>query len=122
MAVFHHPHLLARQQPDTDPVTAARELVSGLDELGRAAACAAAQVEVEEAGADRRRANVRREGEEIVFSPGSEVATLAWCLNVFASAVVDLDGAQAAIARGALAYAASAWSREIGEANGALER
>jgi hypothetical protein len=55
-----------------------------------------------------------------VFSPGAEVADLARCLELFASAVVDPGGADAAAARGATAYAASEWSADIGRASGTL--
>jgi hypothetical protein len=55
-----------------------------------------------------------------VFAPGAEVANLARCLELFASAVVDPGGADAAAARGATAYVASAWSADIGRASGTL--
>ena len=57
---------------------------------------------------------------EIVCAPGAVVPNLAPCLELFASAIADPDGADAAAARGATAYAASAWSADIGWAPGTL--
>ena len=55
-----------------------------------------------------------------MFAPGGEVANLAWCIEVFATAVLDPSGPDAMVARGATAYAASAWSTDIGKASGTL--
>jgi hypothetical protein len=63
---------------------------------------------------------VHAEGDEVVFSPGAEVANLAFCVMVFATAVLEPESHEASIARGATAYAASAWSSDIGRASGAL--
>ena len=65
-------------------------------------------------------ASVHRDGNRIVFSPGEELANFAWCLEIFALAVLDGSSPEAAIARGATAYAASAWSGDIGKASGSL--
>ncbi|HUQ64383.1 MAG TPA: hypothetical protein VM121_11560 [Acidimicrobiales bacterium] len=67
-----------------------------------------------------RRLSVRREGDSVAVSPSEEISNLAWCLWVFARAVLEPDGEQAAIAKGATAYAASTWSRDIWRCTGAL--
>jgi len=120
VAVIHHPRLLAAQQPGTDPAEVAGEVLNDLGELRSAAACAEAQVQSDEAGDGRRLASVRRHGDEVVFSPGAEVANLAWSLELFARAVLEPESIEATIARGACAYAASAWSADIGRAAGSL--
>ena len=118
VAVIHHPHLLATMQPDTDPVAVAQEVLDQLDELRQAAYAAEAG---QDTGHDRRQSvDVRREGEAIVISPGHEVRSLGWCLEVFAKGVLDPTGRDATIARGATGYAASAWSGDIGRAAGTL--
>lgn len=121
VAVVHHPHVLAAQ-PDIDPVGVAREVGAQLDELERAAAHAAAQLPLDDADGYRGLVTVRREDREIVFSPGAELDNLVQCLDVFAAAVLDPQGEQAGVARGPIAYAAAAWSRDIGIATGALSR
>ena len=118
VAAVHHPRLLALQQVDTDPVEVARDVLDGLDELRRAADAAAVQRGPDE---DRRQpVGVRRDGDSIVVSPGDEVSNLADCLDVFARGVLDPTGPDATMARGATAYAASAWSSDIGKAAGTL--
>jgi hypothetical protein len=97
----------------------ARQVLAGLSGLPSAATCAGEEQEVDDIEVSRS-ASVRCEGDEIAFSPGSEVANLAWCLEIFAKAVLEPDGRSAAIARGATGYVASAWSRDIGKASGAL--
>jgi hypothetical protein len=119
VAAIHHPDVLAAPQPDTDPARVAHEVLGGLGELRAAAACAASQT-VREDAEERRGPAVHAEGDELVFSPGPEVANLAFCLLVFATAVLDAESREGSIARGATAYAASAWSRDIGRASGAL--
>lgn len=119
VAALHHPHLLGIQQPGTDPASVAKEVLGALDELRVAARSAeAASQHTERSGWER--ASIRRDGNCIVFSPGEELANFAWCLEVFAVAVLDRSSPEAAIARGATAYAASAWSRDIGKASGSL--
>jgi hypothetical protein len=120
VAVIHHPDVLAASQPETDPAEAAREALAAVDELQRAAQRAAGQVRSDGAGSRRCDASVHAESDEVVFSPGAEVAHLAFCVTVFATAVLDPESHEASIARGATAYAASAWSRDIGRASGAL--
>ncbi len=119
VAVFHHPHLLAEQQPGTDPLDVARDVLDGLEELREAVAAAVTETVADPDGG-RRRPSVRRDGQDVVFSPGHEVADLGWCLELFAAAVLEPAGEQAGIARGSVAHAASAWSRDIGLASGAL--
>ena len=120
VAAIHHPGVLAKELPGTDPAQVAREVLAEVAELYWAATAANAQGS--DVDRDRRRAaSVRRDGQELVFTPGGEVANLAMCLELFATAVLEPDGPKATVARGATAYAASAWSADIGEASGALE-
>lgn len=119
VAALHHPHLLGMQQPETDPASVAKEVLEALDELGVAARSAEAGSQDTERSAWGR-ASVRRAGNCVVFSPGEELANFAWCLEIFALAVLDGSSPEAAIARGATAYAASAWSGDIGKASGSL--
>ena len=121
VAVTHHPVLLAAGQPQADPAEVARHVLDSLDELQAAAASAARQPGRDEAGERPSSISVRAEGDEVVFSPGAEVADLGFCLTVFATAVLEPASAEASIARGATAYTASAWSADIGKASGALE-
>jgi hypothetical protein len=120
VAAIHHPGALAAAQPDTDPAKVARDVLVDVAELYAAAAVAEAQARCAEVQDRPASASVRRDGTEIVFAPGAEVANLARCLELFASAVLDPTGADAAVARGATAYAASAWSADIGKASGTL--
>ena len=118
IAAVHHPDTLATRQPESDPVEVARDVLADVDELYAAAAVADAQARRADPGDRPASVSVRRDGAEIVFAPGAEVANLARCLELFASAVVDPGGADAAVARGATAYAASPWSADIGRASG----
>jgi hypothetical protein len=122
LAAIHHPGLLRLIQPDTDPAEVARDVKSEISELLAAAWCAEQRQGSEgEDGSDvSTQPSVRRVGEDIVFSPGAELANLGWCLEIFAEAVLSPGGDEAMIARGATAFAASAWSRAIGEAAGTL--
>ena len=122
LAAVHHPGTLADQLPETDPLEVASDVQAGVAELYAAARIAGAHARDTDAGEElaTATASVRRDGAEIVFAPGAEVANLAWCLELFASAVLDPIGADAAVARGATAYAASAWSADIGKASGTL--
>jgi hypothetical protein len=121
IAAIHHPEMLAAQQPETDAAEIAREVLANLEQLRAIADTANPQAETPGRGREFPPATVRREGEDVVISPGCEIANLAWCLMVFASAVVEPESREAAIARGATAYAASAWSTDIGKASGALQ-
>ena len=120
IAAVHHPDVLATIQRGTDPADVAGDILAEVDELYTAAAVADAQIQDAD---DRDRpgtALVRRDGAELVFAPGGEVANLAMCLKIFAIAVLDPAAPEATVARGATAYAASAWSTDIGKASGAL--
>ena len=118
VAAIHHPHLIAALQPDADPVAVARQVLDQIDELRQAADAAEAG---QDSGYDRRQTvDIQREGDAIVISPGDEVRSLGWCLEVFAGGVLDPAGRDATMARGATGYAASAWSGDIGRAAGTL--
>lgn len=120
IAAVHHPGVLATVQQGTDPADVAGDMLAEVDELYMAAAVADAQVQDAD-GCDRPgTALVRRDGAELVFSPGGNAASLAMCLEIFATAVLDPAGPEATVARGSTAYAASAWSTDIGKASGAL--
>jgi hypothetical protein len=120
VAAIHHPHVLAARQPDSDPAHVAQEVLGGLGELRAAAECAASQT-VRDDGEERRGpAPVHAECDELVFSAGPDVANLAFFLLVFTTVVLDARSPEGCTARGATAYAASAWSRGIGTASGAL--
>jgi hypothetical protein len=121
IAKTHHPKLLADQYPETDAVEVAHEVLGKLQELRAVADAADAQPETLELRRQYRSVTVHREGGDVVFSPGCEIANFAWCLMVFATAVVEPHSREATIARGATAYAASAWSNDIGRASGALQ-
>jgi len=120
VAVVHHPGVLVDRQPDTDPAEVARQVLAQVDGLYRAAARADEQDHGGDGGGGRGSGPVRRDGDAVVFSPGAEVANLALCLEIFACAVLDGSGADATVARGASAYAAAAWSADIGWAAGTL--
>ena len=120
MAAVHHPDDLATRQLERDPVEVASDVLTDVSELYAAAAFADAQARHADAGDRPASVSVRRDGAEIVFAPGAEVANLARCLEPFASAVVDPGGADEAAARGATASAASAWSIDNGRASGTL--
>jgi hypothetical protein len=120
VAAIHHPEQLAAQQPETDATEVAQDVLADLGELYAIADAANARPESRGLGPESRSVTVRRDGGEVVFSPGCEIANLAWCLLVFATAVVAPESQEAAIARGATAYAAAAWSTDIGTASGSL--
>jgi len=119
VAAVHHPALVRRVQPDTDPVEVARTVLRDIERLYTAAARAASQADAD-SYPQSPSPSLRRDGDEVVLSPGVEIGHLAWCLEVFATAVLEPTSADARTARGATAYAAAAWSREIGLATGAL--
>ena len=118
VAVFDHPHLLADQQPETDPTATAREVRVRLPELTEAIGEAAAETDFDDLDLWRQRIGLQRDGDDLVISPAREAGTLAWCLDVFSAGVLDRESPQAAIAQGGMAYAASAWSGDIGGAAG----
>ena len=120
IAAVRHPDALATCQPESDPVEVARDVLADVSELYAAAAVADAHARHADAGDRPASVSVRRDGAEIVLAPGAEVANLARCLELFASAVVDPCGADEAAARGATEYAASAWSVDVGRASGTL--
>lgn len=120
VAAIHHPGALASAQPGTDPADVARAVLADVAELYEVAAIANGPVQGGEGEGRSGSASVRRDHGEIVFSPGGEVANLAMCLEIFASACLDPASPEATVARGATAYAASAWSADIGRASGAL--
>jgi hypothetical protein len=120
IAAVHHPDALANCRPESDPVEVARDVLTDVTELYAAAAVADAQSRRADPGDRPASVSVRRDGAEIVFAPGAEVANLARCLELFASAALDPGGADAAAARGATAYATSAWSANIGRGSGTL--
>ena len=118
IAAVHHPGTLATAQPGTDPAEVARAVLAEVAEL-----YAAAVAEGRGGNRDDRpgASPVRRDGADVVFAPGAELANLARCVESFATAILDPSSPDAAVARGATAYAAAAWSAEIGKASGALE-
>ena len=120
LAAVHHPRTLAARQPGTDPEEVAWDVLVEVAELYAAAQIAEAQAEQADSGERAASVSVRRDGAEIAFAPGAEVASLARCLEVFATAVLDPSSPEAAVARGATAYAAAAWSTHIGKASGTL--
>ena len=120
VAAIHHRDLLAERQPRTDPAEVAREVLAGLPELRAAAATAQAHVRDADDWGRLCGASVRRVGDEAVFAPGGEVANLVWCLEIFATGVLEPQSSEATVARGATAYAASAWAGDIGKASGSL--
>jgi hypothetical protein len=120
IAAVHHPDALATCHPENDPVEVARDVLADVAELYAAAAVADAIPGAPTREIGRPPSRYGRDGAEIAFAPGAEVANLARCLELFASAVIDPGGADAAVARGATAYAASAWSADIGRASGTL--
>ncbi len=121
IAAVHHPHVLATGQPGTDPAELAREVLADVAELYAAAAVVDDRVQEADPGNRPRAVMVRRDGAEVVFAPGAEVANLALCLEIFACAVLEPAAPEATTARGATAYAATAWSTDIAKASGALE-
>lgn len=112
--------VLAICQPETDPSEVAQEVLAEVCELYSAATKAAAQPQDINAADVPQDSLVRRDGDEMVFSPGGELANLAMCLEVFATAVLKPASCEALVAGGASAYAASAWSADIGKAAGTL--
>lgn len=110
VAAIHHPQLLRVKQPEADVDDVARNVLDGLVDLKEAADAADDMT-----GRDATMpALVRREGEAIIIEPGVEARHLAFCLEIFARAVLSPRSGCALTARGATAYAASAWSQSIG--------
>ena len=106
IAAVHHPDALATCHPENDPVEVAHDVLADVAELYAAGAVADAQSRRADPGDRLASISVRRDGAEIVFAPGAEVANLARCVELFASRRRPA-GADAAAARGATAYAAS---------------
>lgn len=121
VAAVHHPEALVAQQPDTDARRVATEVLAELDEL-KLAACTAEQQRGANPGAPttQQLVTMQADGRYVRISPGSELDAFVLDLEVFARAVLRPDGDDARTARGALAYSAAAWSRELGLATGAL--
>ncbi len=121
VAAVHHPEALAAQQPDTDARHVAAEVLAELDEL-KLAACTAEQQRGRnpEAPTTQQLVTMQADSRYVRISPGSELNALVLDLEVFAKAVLRPDGGDARTARGALAYSAAAWSRELGLVTGAL--
>lgn len=120
VAAVHHPDALAVQQPDTDARSVASEVLGELPELQLAARTAEKQAQDPERPAARPEVAMQPDGQHVRVSPGSELLTLGLNLEVFARAVLDPQGEDAKTARGAIAYSAAAWSKELGLATGAL--
>jgi hypothetical protein len=120
VAAIHHPDVLAACQPETEPSEVAGAVLAEVCELYAVASKAdVPRHDVDSAdlpGSDA----ARRDGDEMVFSPGGELANLALCLETFAMAVLEPESSEASMARGAIAYSAAAWSADIGKASGAL--
>ena len=121
IAAIHHPQVLAEQQPDTDARDVATDVLDELPELDLAARTAEGQ-RPSAGGPPPRdvRVALHRNGRHVRISPGSELQNLVLNLEIFANAVLHPEGDHARTARGAIAYSASAWSRQLGEATGAL--
>lgn len=117
VAAIHHPDVLAEQQPDTDAELVAREVLDGLPELQWAAETFTRRQDQTGTVAG---VSMVLDGDFVRISPGCELPGLVLCLEVFARAVLDSSSAEDETARGALAYSAAAWSRELGATTGAL--
>lgn len=121
VAAVHHPEALAAQQPDIDARSVASEVLGELSELQLAARTAEKQQALDpESPAARPGVVMQPDGQHVRVSPGSELITLGLNLEVFARVVLDPQGDDANTARGAIAYSAAAWSKELGLATGAL--
>ncbi len=120
VAAVHHPEALVAQQSDTDARRVAAEVLAELDEL-KLAACTAEQQRGDPDAPTQQLVTMQADGRYVRISPGSELDALVLDLEVFARAVLRPDGDDARTARGALAYSAAAWSRELGLAIGALQ-
>lgn len=121
VAAVHHPELLAAQQPDTDARGVATEVLGELAELHLAARTADRQLSPEpEPPTARPHLAMQSDGQHVRISPGSELLNLGLNLEIFAKAVLRPASEDARTARGATAYAAAAWSKELGLVTGAL--
>ena len=121
VAAVHHPEALAAQQPDIDARSVASEVLGELSELQLAARTAEKQqAQDSERPAARPEVAMQPDGQHVRVSPGSELLNLGLNLEVFARAVLRPEGDDARTARGAIAYSAAAWSKELGLATGAL--
>lgn len=95
-------------------------MLEELPELQLAAHTADQQPRAGEDPAARPRVELQRDGSYLRVSPGAELASLCLNLEVFAKAVLDPAGDDARTAKGAIAHSASAWSRGLGLATGAV--
>jgi hypothetical protein len=108
VAAIHHPEALVRLQPHVDPSEVAQQVLAEVCELY--AVASKADVPRQDAVSADLPGNdaARRDGDEMVFSPGGELANLALCLETFAIAVLEPASSEASMARGAIAYSAAA--------------
>ncbi|MBW3642695.1 MAG: hypothetical protein KY447_07245 [Actinobacteria bacterium] len=121
VAAVHHPQVLAAQQPDTDAHEVATQVLEELPQLLLAARTAEDQQgRAPEISTSHLDSDIRLEDGHLRISPGSELGSLSVDLEIFAKAVLHPEGEDARTARGAIAYSAAAWSREMGLATGAL--
>jgi hypothetical protein len=74
IAAVHHPDALATCHPEIDSVEVARDVLADVAELYAAAAVAGAQSRRADPGDRPASVSVRRDGAQIVFAPGAEVA------------------------------------------------
>ncbi|MGH9185510.1 MAG: hypothetical protein ACRD0U_06825 [Acidimicrobiales bacterium] len=116
VAAIHHPHQLADRMPDTDPVAGAREVLGQLPELQRAALAAETQrpdLDPTEDSGWRPAPVITVEGSQVRISPGDELGSASFLLEVFATAVLAPRSPEAQLACGPLAYAATALTRSL---------
>ena len=119
VAALHHPEVLAERQPGTDAREVATQVLEELTELRLAARTAERQQRPDEETVGRRlRVDRRCDFGYLRVSPGSELLSLGLNLEIFARAVLHPNSDDARAARGAIAYSAAAWSRELGRAIG----
>lgn len=119
VAAIHHPEMLEAQQPETDARTVAAEVLGELAEIQLAARTAEKQQRPEQELSVHPQVAMQPDRQHVRISPGVELLNLGLNLEVFARAVLRPDGDDAQTAKGAIAYAAAAWSRELGLATGA---
>jgi hypothetical protein len=123
IAAIHQPATLAEQQPDTNPAAVAEQVLDELDILRDAVELVEQAPQAEHTPAAQSTVvSARGEGpgRVVVISPGPELRQLVWLLDLFAHAVLDPGSNHHRTARGATAYSAAAWSRDLGVATGAV--
>lgn len=120
VAAIHHPAVLAAQQPDTDPVDVAREVLAEIGSLRQAVELAERAKRPGTGDAVTAVVTSRGEGpsRRVVISPGGELRHLVWVLDVFAHAVTE-PGRHAVAHESATGHAAAAWARDLASAAGA---